>query len=93
MAVVFVGVYEKTVVKDDIPRLSSTWKNKIRISISKKLTTQPEVFGTPLRKSLKAYRKLRVGDYRVVYRIEGTTVKVFAIIHRSVVYEVVEKRV
>jgi hypothetical protein len=29
----------------------------------------PQEYGTPLRKTLKGYWKLRVGDYRVVYKI------------------------
>ena len=92
MDLVFAVVYESSVVKVDIPRLSLTWKNKIKSYVEKKLTTQPEVFGKPLRKSLKGYRRLRVGDYRVVYRIEDKTVKVFAIVHRSVIYKMVTKR-
>jgi mRNA interferase RelE/StbE len=36
---------------------------------------------------LKGHRKLRVGDYRVIFRIEGTVVLVLAILHRSVIYQ------
>jgi mRNA-degrading endonuclease RelE of RelBE toxin-antitoxin system len=42
--------------------------------------------------SLKGYRKLKVGDYRIVLRIEGEVVKVFVIQHRSVVYVTAPKR-
>ncbi|MBI2096721.1 MAG: type II toxin-antitoxin system RelE/ParE family toxin [Candidatus Sungbacteria bacterium] len=59
----------------------------------KKATARPEVYGKPLRRSLKGYQKLRVRDYRVIYRIERSTVKVFVIQHRSVVYQSVEKRI
>ena len=34
---------------------------KIKNAIENKLTTQLEVFGKPLRRSLKGYRSLRVG--------------------------------
>jgi len=85
--------YHKDVVDNDIPRLSQTWKNKVKIAIEKKLTTKPETFGKPLRQSLKGYRKLRVGGYRVIFRIEKKTVKILAILHRSVVYEKTEVRV
>lgn len=92
MEVNFVIQYHELVVREDIPKLSKEWKEDIRITIEKKLTTHPEVFGKSLRRSLKGYRKLRIGDYRIIFRIEKTTVKIFIIQHRSVVYKVVEKR-
>lgn len=79
-------VYHPDVVDKDIPKLSSTWKKKIQAAIEEKLTTNPELYGKPLRRSLKHYRKLRVGDYRVIFRIEGDTIKIFVIQHRSIVY-------
>lgn len=85
--------YHAHVVTQDIPKVSSAWKKKIRIAIEEKLTISPEIFGKPLRRSLKGYRKLRVGDYRVVFRIEKKVIKIFAIQHRSVVYDSAEKRV
>lgn len=92
MALAFEIVYHETVVKEDIPRLPATWRDKVRDAIEEKLTTSPDFFGKPLRRSLKGYRKLRVGDYRVVFRIQGTKVLIFAILHRSVVYLEMEKR-
>ena len=89
----FEVVYHHLVRAEDIPRLSSTWKEKIRRAIEDKLTTRPEVYGKPLRRSLKGYRKLRVSDYRVVYRIEQAKVKVLVIQHRSIVYELAAQRI
>jgi len=86
-------LYHEAVVAQDIPKLSKEWRIKIENAISEKLSSHPEVFGKPLRSSLKGYRKLRVGDYRVIFRIEENTVKVFAVMHRSVVYDVLKKRV
>jgi mRNA interferase RelE/StbE len=85
-------VYEETVVKDDIPRLSSEWRENIKKAIETKLTSHPDLYGKPLRKSLKNYRKLRVGDYRIIFRIENQIVKVFVIQHRSVVYKTANKK-
>lgn len=81
------------VIKKDIPKLSSSDKNKIKKAIEEKLSINPETFGKPLRRSLKGYRKLRVGDYRVIYRIENKIVKIFYIGHRSIVYKNTEKRI
>jgi mRNA interferase RelE/StbE len=86
-------LYHAEVVKKDIPKLSADWQDKIRTAIESRLTTKPEVYGKPLRRSLKHYRKLRVGDYRVIFRIEGQLVKVFVIQHRSKVYSTVGKRI
>ncbi len=85
--------YHEGVVRSDIPKLSSEWKSKIQKAITAKLTSRPEVYGKPLRRSLKNYRKLRVGDYRVIFRIEGKAVKVFIIQHRSVVYSSARNRI
>ena len=89
----FEVIYREAVVSQDIPKLSKEWSGKVQRAIEEKLTSHPEVFGKPLRSSLKGYRKLRVGDWRVIFRIEGNTVKVFAIMHRSVVYGLLKKRV
>jgi len=92
MALGFEIVYHSKVVEDDIPRLASLWRRKIRDAIENKLTTSPDFFGKPLRRSLKGYRKLRVGDYRVIFRIQGARVLILAILHRSVVYQEVKER-
>ena len=92
MAVEFEISYHSIVIKEDIPRIASTWRGKIQQAIEEKLCSNPEVYGKPLRRSLKGYRKLRVGDYRIVFRIQGKKVLIFAILHRSIVYKEIEKR-
>ena len=92
MGVRFTIKYHEKVVTDDIQKLSTIDQRRIKSVIEQKLSNEPEVFGVPLRKSLKGYRKLRVGDYRVIFRIENTTVKIFVIGHRSIVYKNSEKR-
>lgn len=79
-------LYVDEVVKDDIPAILEPWKSEIKQAIEKKLTTRPEVYSRPLRRSLKGYRKLRVGNYRIIFRIEDDLVKIFVIQHRSTVY-------
>ncbi len=86
-------LYHELVIKKDIPCLSPEWKKKIKRAIEKKLAFHPEIYGKPLRKSLKGYRKLRAGDYRVIFGIEENTVKIFIIQHRSVVYRMIQKRI
>jgi mRNA interferase RelE/StbE len=81
--------YLEPVVKDDIPSLPKIIKATIKRAIEERLMTDPIGFGKPLRYSLKGHRRLRVGDYRVVYRIkpEKHLVIIVAIKHRKEVYE------
>lgn len=86
-------LYSEDAVKKDIPKISDDLKPLIQKAIQTKLSNQPLLFGLPLRTPLKNYRKLRVGKYRVIYRVETEVVKIFAIQHRSVVYRNATKRI
>ena len=79
--------YLESVVREDIPALPRAAKERVRREIERKLTTRPIEFGKPLRYSLKGCRRLRVGDYRVVYVMEGARVTIVKIGHRKEVYE------
>ena len=92
MGVNFEIEYHELVKKEDIPKLSSSTRERIKQAIEEKLMTRPEVFGKPLRRSIEGYRKLRVGDYRVIFRIKGRKIKIILIEHRSVVYKLIHKR-
>lgn len=54
-----------------------------------RLEIDPVRFGKPLRYSLKGHRRLRVGDYRIVYRIseEKKIVTIVVVDHRKDVYD------
>ena len=92
MVIEFEILYHNKVVKEDIKNLSLIWKKKIRFAIENKLTVAPDLYGKPLRRSLKGYRKLRVGDYRVVFKINAKKVYVLAIMHRFVIYQKMKNR-
>ena len=81
--------YLASVVKEDIPTLAKTIKATIKKAIEERLMVDPVGFGKPLRYSLKGHRRLRVADYRVVYRIdpEKHLVIIVAIKHRKDIYE------
>ncbi len=81
--------YLEEVVGKDIPNLPTSAKTLIQRAIEERLTADPIGFGKPLRYSLKGHRRLRVSDYRIVYRIEAkaNTVLIVAIKHRKDVYE------
>ena len=79
-------------VQEDIARLDERFKKRIKAAIENRLAVAPHQYGEPLRKTLKGYWKLRVGDYRVVFKIAGSEVWIFGIIHRKEVYEKIGKR-
>jgi mRNA interferase RelE/StbE len=83
--------YHPLVKSEDLPKLDSTIKTRIKKAIETRLMVAPEEYGEPLRKTLKGYWKLRVGDYRVVFRVEGDEITIFGIRHRRDVYNVMVK--
>lgn len=89
----FAIVFAPVVLEDDVPALGRDILTRAREAIDTKLKTQPAVFGKPLRHSLRNYRALRVGDFRVVYRIDAAFVRIIAIVHRRDVYRVAQMRV
>jgi mRNA interferase RelE/StbE len=88
----FIVVYHPLVVKRDIPRLDKSISLRIQSAIEIKLMTRPEIYGIPLRATLKKLWKLRVGDWRIVYEIKNKTVNVLVIAHRGEVYDMANER-
>jgi addiction module RelE/StbE family toxin len=76
-------------IEDKLRALPKSVREMIRKAIEKKLSIDPIAFGKPLRYSLKGYRRLRVGDYRVIYRIieDKVLVMIIDIDYRRDVYE------
>lgn len=80
--------YLASVVDNDIPKLSQSVRRQVKAAIESKLISHPIEFGKPLRYSLKGARRLRVGDWRVIYTIEPPdVVLVVKIGHRREVYQ------
>lgn len=81
--------YLEIVVKKHIPSLSRDIKALIKNAIEAKLMVDPFSFGKPLRYSFKGHRRLRIMDYRLIYRIESSnnTVIIVAIKHRREIYK------
>jgi len=66
-------------VEDDLEGLGAAMARRIVRAIDQKLTRSPLEFGNPLSGSLADFRKLRVGDCRVVYQVYETEVIVFVL--------------
>jgi len=83
--------YHPFVKEKDLPKLDNKAKTRIKKAIESRLLMAPEEYGAPLRKTLKGYWKLRVGDYRVVFKVKGNEIIILAILHRKDVYDVASK--
>lgn len=70
---------DELVLKRDFKKIDKTDQLRIIKTIRKKLTSKPQEFGSPLKGELKGYWKLRIGDYRVIYKIEEDKILVYVI--------------
>jgi len=79
--------YHPKVKSEDIPRLSSNIAVRIENAIRNRLMVNPVKYGFYLRGTLSGNRKLRVGDWRIIYRIVDKEVRIIAIGNRKDVYK------
>ncbi len=73
----------------NIKKFPKNIQERIIRAIEERLWISPEEVGKPLVKQWKDHRRLRVGDYRVIYKIYQERIVVFIveIDHRKDVYE------
>ncbi|WP_353284519.1 type II toxin-antitoxin system RelE family toxin [Wolbachia endosymbiont (group A) of Lasioglossum fulvicorne] len=83
--IIFVG----KVIRKDLPDLPKIIRLRVVKAINERLTADPINLGEPLHYSLKGRRRLRVGDYRVVYRVDQSerTVVITEIGYRDTIYK------
>ncbi len=86
-------LYHPDVLKEDLKFIPANMRERIRRAIETRLLREPVLSGQPLRQSLKGHRKLRVGDWRVIYRIEADNIIILKIGNRREVYKEVFRRV
>ena len=66
-------------IEDDLESVGPSAARRIVNAIDEKLTRQPLQFGAPLSGGLSDFRKLRVGEYPVVYRAFENRVVVYVL--------------
>ena len=86
-------LYHPLIDKEDLPKIPKNMRNRIKNAIEKRLLNEPILAGKPLRQSLKGHRKMRVGDYRVIYKMENDIIIILKIGHRNEVYQTVFSRI
>ncbi len=84
--------YHPDVRNIDLPLIDNKTKQRIKKAIEERLSVSPQDYGVPLRKTLKGYWKMRVGDYRVVFRVIENEILILGIRNRKDVYQKITSR-
>jgi mRNA interferase RelE/StbE len=66
-------------VEDDLESVGPSAARRLVKAIDAKLTKEPLLFGSPLSGNLSDFRKLRIGDYRVVYQVKEKNVLIYVL--------------
>lgn len=69
----------RLVLEVDFKKIPSIDQKQILGTVQKKLSVDPKAYGKPLRGEFSGYWRLRIGDYRVVYKIVKDEVLVYVI--------------
>ena len=85
-------IYHADVKRIDLGKIDNKNKRMIKRAIEERLATHPELYGRPLQRSLKGYWKLRVGEYRIVFKISKNDIIILGIMDRKNIYTQIEKR-
>lgn len=80
-------------VEADLRALDRSARRRGMDAVESRLAQNPGDYGRPLGGALAGLRRVRVGDYRVCYRVSGRVVVIFAVRHRKDVYAAVLSRV
>ena len=75
--------YHPEVKRTELSRIDPKDRKVIKEAIEKRLVTKPETYGRPLQRTLKGYWKMRVVEYRVLFKAFGGTIQVLGIPHWS----------
>jgi mRNA interferase RelE/StbE len=73
-------VIDELVLKKDFKKIDSSDQRRLIRAIRKKLATKPRKYGEPLSGDFAGLWKLRVGQYRIIYKVEQNRIQVYVII-------------
>ena len=79
-------IFPDAVTRKAMPAIPKANREQLIRAIHERLAVDPIGLGKPLQYNLKGYRRLRVGDWRVIYRIDGGNVIICDIANRRDVY-------
>jgi len=79
-------------VRGDLKKIDTMSKSRVRKAIETRLLVDPEKYGQALKRNLKGYRKLRIGEYRIVCKVAEDEISILGIRHGREVYKAIDKR-
>lgn len=79
--------YHRNVAKD-VRRLPRNIRDIIANAIEDRLAFDPFKYSIPLKYGLEGFRRMRVGDYRIVFTISTDRLIIYKIRHRKDVYDI-----
>ncbi|MBI2083102.1 MAG: type II toxin-antitoxin system RelE/ParE family toxin [Deltaproteobacteria bacterium] len=79
-------LYDRNCLEKDIHRLDKPTLKRIKSTIEERLSIAPTDFGKPLRYTGENLWSLRVGDWRIIYKITENQIWILKIGHRREVY-------
>ena len=79
-------------VPKDLKHVNRNTQERIATALENRLAIDPESYGKPLAGSLSGFWKMRVGDYRIIFKISKEEIWVLGIIDRRDVYSEILKR-
>ncbi|BET35386.1 MULTISPECIES: type II toxin-antitoxin system RelE family toxin [Wolbachia] len=82
-------IFLDSVLEEDLPNLPKKVRSRAIDAIKERLTVNPIDFGESFCYKLKGFRRLRVGDYRIMYYTDTKKheVTIVTIGHRDTIYE------
>ncbi|WP_434572023.1 type II toxin-antitoxin system RelE family toxin [Pseudomonas sp. Z3-6] len=91
------GVIYHPEVQDDLDQLGAAAANRVLDVIEARIMNgEPDKTGKPLRASLAGCRRIRTGDTRIVYRVDGKAIQVLIVVvgarRDKEVYDAAERR-
>ena len=84
--------YHPDVKLKDLPKINKNIQKRIKTAVQQRLLSAPERYSESLRRTLKGYRKLRIGDCRIVLKLEQATILILGNCHRKDICERMEWR-
>lgn len=86
------GIFFRPEVEEDLRPIGRLHQKRILSAIESRLATQPVRYGKPLGGTMAGLRRIRVGDFRIAYQVEGSRVIVWAVKHRKEIYAELARR-
>lgn len=85
--------YHPDVRDVDLPFIDNKTRQRIKKAIEERLLILPQNYGIPLRKTLNGYWKMRVGDYRIVFKVVKNEIRILGIRNRKDIYQKITARI